>query len=122
MKQIIGSDLSLELLKQMKKKGLGCQGQESFLKMMNVGFKARNKISTTERMSYLALTTEMKIQDAIRDLTRKKTQFKKDKRRLERVLGRNSQKMRNTMKNISKENKEYKEKLKTKYRKKIEHL
>ena len=122
MKQIIGSDLRLDLLKQMKKKGLGCQGQESFLKMMNVGCKAKNKISTKERMSYLALTTEIKIQDAIKDLTRKKTLFKKDKRRLEKALGRNSRKMRNTMKNISRENKDYKERLKTKYRRKIEYL
>ena len=44
MKQIIGSDLRLDLLKQMKKKGLGCQGQESFLKMMMWGSKPKTKL------------------------------------------------------------------------------
>ena len=122
MRNVIGSDLRLDLLKKMKKTGLGCQGQESFLKMMNVGFKCKKKVNTKERLSYLALTTEIKIQDAIKDLARKKTMLKKEKKKMERVLGKNTNKMRNTMKNLSKECKDYKERIKTKYKKKIEHL
>ena len=90
--------------------------------MMNINFKSGGHITEKARQNYLDMTTRLKIADATKCLQKERKDFKKIKWKLEDIIGRNSSKFRNIMRKLSEENKAFKEKMKTKYEKKVERI